>query len=100
MAAPDRSAVEPARHRERHDLRHHVRPPARRDRRRRGLRVRLDRRHGGTGTCTAPAWEAATVYTGGQTVSDGGHTWSAKWWTQGDRPSSADASPWTDQGAC
>jgi len=55
---------------------------------------------GGTGTCTAPAWDAATVYTGGQTVSYGGHTWSAKWWTQNNQPSASDASPWADKGAC
>jgi len=50
------------------------------------------------GTCSAPAWNAATAYTGGQSVSYLGHTWNAKWWTQGETPGSADV--WVDQGAC
>ncbi|MFF0658169.1 chitinase C-terminal domain-containing protein [Micromonospora tulbaghiae] len=52
----------------------------------------------GGGTCTAPAWSAATAYSGGATVSYGGRTWSAKWWTQGETPGSA--AVWADQGAC
>jgi chitinase len=38
------------------------------------------------------------VYTGGQVVSYNGHTWKAKWWTQGETPGRADV--WADQGAC
>lgn len=52
----------------------------------------------GGGTCTAPAWSASSVYTGGAVVSYNGHTWKAKWWTQGETPGSADV--WADQGAC
>jgi chitinase len=50
------------------------------------------------GSCSAPAWSSAAVYTGGALVSYGGHTWKAKWWTQGETPGSADV--WADQGAC
>ena len=28
-----------------------------------------------------------TVYTGGTQVTHGGHLWNAKWWTQGEAPS-------------
>jgi chitinase len=51
-----------------------------------------------TGTCSAPAWSASTVYTGGQTASYNGHIWKAQWWTQGETPGSAQV--WVDQGAC
>jgi len=50
------------------------------------------------GTCTAAAWSSSAVYTGGQLVSSGGHTWKAQWWTQGEKPGTADV--WADQGAC
>ncbi|MEH1015688.1 glycosyl hydrolase family 18 protein [Micromonospora sp. CPCC 206060] len=50
------------------------------------------------GTCSAPAWNAATAYTGGQEVSYGGRTWRAKWWTQGETPGQAGV--WEDRGAC
>lgn len=33
-----------------------------------------------------PAWDAATVYTGGDQVSYQGQGYQAKWWTQGDDP--------------
>jgi chitinase len=52
------------------------------------------------GTCSAPAWNAATAYTGGQQVSYNGHTWTAKWWTQGDIPGNNSQNVWTDNGAC
>jgi chitinase len=52
----------------------------------------------GGGSCTAPAWSSSAVYTGGALVSYNGHTWKAKWWTQGETPGSADV--WADQGAC
>ncbi|MEV4774472.1 glycosyl hydrolase family 18 protein [Microbacterium sp. LWH12-1.2] len=46
---------------------------------------------GGTpGTCSAPAWSATAVYTGGAKVAHGGSEFTAKWWTQGDTPGSAD----------
>ncbi|MEV6261644.1 glycoside hydrolase family 19 protein [Streptomyces sp. NPDC051784] len=46
----------------------------------------------------APAWSASAVYVGGGSASYNGHNWSAKWWTQNERPGSADV--WADQGAC
>ncbi|HKT00049.1 MAG TPA: carbohydrate-binding protein [Rugosimonospora sp.] len=52
------------------------------------------------GSCSAPAWNAATAYTGGQQVSYNGHTWTAKWWTQGDIPGNNSQGVWTDNGAC
>ncbi|MFE4453513.1 glycoside hydrolase family 19 protein [Streptomyces sp. NPDC056796] len=48
-------------------------------------------------TC-APAWNASSVYVGGGSASYNGHNWSAKWWTQNERPGTADV--WADQGAC
>jgi chitinase len=50
------------------------------------------------GSCTAAAWSASAVYTGGNLVSYSGHTWKAQWWTQGETP--GQASVWLDQGAC
>ncbi len=32
------------------------------------------------------AWDKTTVYLGGETVSHGGKSWLAGWWTQGDEP--------------
>lgn len=51
-------------------------------------------------SCADPAWSAATVYTGGQRVSYQNQTWQAKWWTQGNTPTSSDASPWQLIGQC
>ncbi|MFL6073530.1 MAG: carbohydrate-binding protein [Mycobacteriales bacterium] len=53
-----------------------------------------------SGSCTAPAWNSATAYTGGQEVTYNGHTWKAKWWTQGDTPGNNSQDVWTDEGAC
>lgn len=51
------------------------------------------------GTCTAPAWNASTVYAApGNLVSHNGHTWSNKWWTQNETPGVADV--WADKGVC
>ena len=52
------------------------------------------------GGCTAPMWNSSTAYTGGQQVSFNGHTWTAKWWTQGDTPGNNSQGVWTDNGAC
>jgi chitinase len=52
----------------------------------------------GGGTCTAAAWSASAVYTGGMLASYNGHTWKAQWWTQGETPGQAQV--WLDQGAC
>ncbi len=53
-----------------------------------------------TGSCSAPAWSASTAYNGGAVVSYNGHTWTAKWWTQGDIPGNNAQGVWTDNGAC
>jgi chitinase len=52
------------------------------------------------GTCSAAAYQAATVYTNGNTVSYNGHQWTAKWWTQGEAPSTGGSGVWTDNGPC
>lgn len=44
---------------------------------------------GGTGTCTAAAWSASAIYTGGQKVTYNGSGYTAQWWTQGETPGSA-----------
>jgi chitinase len=58
---------------------------------------------GGTGgPCSAPAWNATTAYVGGSTVSYNGHTYTSKWWTQGEQPDthSGQYDVWTDNGPC
>jgi chitinase len=54
------------------------------------------------GSCTAPAWSATAVYTGGQKSSEGGHQYTAKWWTQGEDPATHHGAydVWTDNGTC
>lgn len=53
------------------------------------------------GDCEAAPWDPATAYTGGAKVSSDGRTYQAKWWTQGEDPSSSGQwSVWTDLGAC
>ncbi|MDR2997655.1 MAG: lytic polysaccharide monooxygenase [Microbacterium sp.] len=53
------------------------------------------------GTCTAPAWSASGVYTGGTQVSEAGHTWKASWWTTGEKPgTTGEWGVWKDLGAC
>lgn len=46
----------------------------------------------------AASWNASSVYTGGGAASYNGHNWTAKWWTQNERPGSSDV--WADQGSC
>ena len=53
-----------------------------------------------SGGCTAAVWNASTAYSGGAVVSYNGHTWTAKWWTQGDIPGNNAQNVWTDDGAC
>jgi chitin-binding protein len=56
---------------------------------------------GDPGTCSAAQWQSALAYTGGQTVTWNGHTWRAKWWTQGEEPgTTGDWGVWSDLGAC
>lgn len=35
---------------------------------------------------TYPAWDTGTAYVGGEIVSYNGHNYKAKWWTQGENP--------------
>jgi chitinase len=57
---------------------------------------------GGTGGNCPAAWSATAVYTGGQTASQNGHKYTAKWWTQNESPAthSGQWDVWTDNGAC
>ncbi|MFD8533541.1 chitinase C-terminal domain-containing protein [Streptosporangium canum] len=50
------------------------------------------------GDCSAPAWSATQVYTGGNKVSHKGRQWEARWWTQNNEPGANDV--WKDLGAC
>ncbi len=50
-------------------------------------------------TCATP-YSASAVYTGGMTASYNGHNWQAKWWTQGETPSTGGSGVWADQGDC
>ncbi|MFL5729656.1 MAG: Ig-like domain-containing protein [Cytophagaceae bacterium] len=54
------------------------------------------------GNCTAAAWSAAGIYTPPMTVSYNGHTYQAKWWTQGEQPDTHTGVglSWQDLGAC
>lgn len=56
---------------------------------------------GEPGDCAAPVWNAASVYTGGSTVSHDGRTWRAKWWVTGEEPgTTGEWGVWQDLGAC
>lgn len=52
-----------------------------------------------SGTCWA-AWNAAQAYSGGAQVSDNNQNYQAKWWNQGDRPSTSTSGAWAAKGAC
>ncbi|GAA3712337.1 chitinase [Streptomyces tremellae] len=55
----------------------------------------------GGGSCPATAWQPSAVYVGGDTVSYGGHTWKAKWWTTGEQPgTTGEWGVWQDLGTC
>ena len=41
-----------------------------------------------------------TVYVGGDRVLHGGSLWQARWWTQGETPSSAAWGPWQHVALC
>ncbi len=53
-------------------------------------------------TCTGiVAWDISKVYTGGQKIQYNGNEYTAKWWTQGDKPSlSSDSNPWKFEQKC
>lgn len=57
---------------------------------------------GGTGGNCPAAWTATQVYNGGQTASQNGHKYTAKWWTQNESPAthSGQWDVWTDNGTC
>ncbi|GLY02248.1 MULTISPECIES: glycoside hydrolase family 19 protein [Actinoplanes] len=46
------------------------------------------------------AYSSATVYTANNRASYNGHNWTAKWWTQGEAPSTGGSGVWADNGAC
>ncbi|WP_250027499.1 chitinase [Paractinoplanes maris] len=50
----------------------------------------------------APAWSASQVYVGGNTASQNGTNYSAKWWTQNESPAthSGQWDVWKSDGAC
>jgi chitodextrinase len=50
--------------------------------------------------CTAPTYSSTAIYTNGMQVSYNGHTWQAKWWTQGEAPSTGGSGVWQDLGQC
>jgi chitinase len=52
-------------------------------------------------SCTA-AWSPTAVYVNRNTASQGGHNYTAKWWTQNDSPAahSGQWDVWADNGAC
>ena len=49
--------------------------------------------------CVA-AYNSSTVYTGNMRASYNSHNWTAKWWTQGEAPSTGGSGVWADNGAC
>jgi hypothetical protein len=53
-------------------------------------------------TACAPAWSSTQVYVGGNSASQNGHNYSAKWWTQNESPAthSGQWDVWADAGAC
>src|SRR4051794_1068974 len=50
----------------------------------------------------APAWSATAVYPQGNSASQNGHNYTAKWWTQNESPAthSGQWDVWSDAGAC
>ncbi|WP_433369888.1 chitinase [Actinoplanes sp. CA-142083] len=50
----------------------------------------------------APGWSASAVYVGGNSASQNGHNYTAKWWTQNESPAthSGQWDVWADNGAC
>lgn len=46
------------------------------------------------------AYNNSAVYTGGMRASYNSHNWTAKWWTQGETPSTGGSGVWADNGSC
>ncbi|MEU0937087.1 carbohydrate-binding protein [Embleya sp. NPDC005971] len=52
-------------------------------------------------TCSTTPWDRAAIYTANNSVSHNGHSWKAKWWTQGEEPGTTGQwGVWQDLGAC
>ncbi|AIY42142.1 Chitinase [Collimonas arenae] len=56
-------------------------------------------------TACAAAWDANTIYVGGNSASANSTNYTANWWTQGNNPvtdsgGSGSGKPWTSTGAC
>ncbi|WP_076416247.1 M20/M25/M40 family metallo-hydrolase [Shewanella sp. UCD-KL12] len=51
-----------------------------------------DSEPGEPGECQSQAWDEASIYLGGEKVSQSGKEYSANWWTQGESP--ADSGQW------
>lgn len=51
------------------------------------------------GACPAP-WNATTAYTSGAKVTVDGNVWTARWWTQGEKPGASQWGPWTPGQPC
>src|SRR3982751_3152620 len=53
-------------------------------------------------TACAPAWSATAVYVQGNSASQSGHNYAAKWWTQNESPAthSGQWDVWADSGVC
>lgn len=49
--------------------------------------------------CVA-AYNSSAVYTANMRASYNGRNWTAKWWTQGEAPSTGGSGVWSDNGAC
>ncbi|MGI5185714.1 chitinase C-terminal domain-containing protein [Dactylosporangium sp. CA-152071] len=55
----------------------------------------------GTGCAGLPVWNAGTAYSGNTVVQYSGRKYRAKWWTQGENPTTTGQwGVWEDQGAC
>lgn len=46
------------------------------------------------------AYHSSTVYTGSMRASYNGRNWTARWWAQGEAPSTGGSGVWADNGAC
>ncbi|MEU4693791.1 glycoside hydrolase family 19 protein [Actinoplanes sp. NPDC023714] len=46
------------------------------------------------------AYSSSAVYTANMRASHNGRNWTAKWWTQGEAPSTGGSGVWADNGAC
>jgi chitodextrinase len=48
----------------------------------------------------AAGYSSSAVYTANMNVSHNGRNWTAKWWTQGEAPSTNGSGVWADKGEC